>query len=199
MIIVPVWLKLLPNGTMSNLLQSICKLLPPTRRQVIIWNDGSLSYWLWLSYCPMSKPLASCVLVHLFIPPPPPPPATKLVCVCGGGGYIGFTLSVCLSVCPSVCPLTFRVRPVASAVQDGFFPYVIHMINSMRGCVLNHSWFVCLTQLKCDFITFNTLYAYVFAYILVFRNMIIPCFRLSCFYVSNIFYFYPVLIYSPSR
>ena len=42
---------------------------------------------------------------------------------------------VCLSVCPSVCPLTFRVRPVASTVQDGFFPYFIQMINSMRGCV----------------------------------------------------------------
>ena len=59
------------------------------------------------------------------------------------GGYIGFTLSVrpsvrpsvCLSVCPSVCSLTFRVRPVASTVQDGFFPYLVQMINSMRGCV----------------------------------------------------------------
>ena len=65
------------------------------------------------------------------------PPATKL------GGYIGFTLSVCPSVClsvclsvrPSVCLLTFRVRPVASTVQDGFFPYLVQMINSMRGCV----------------------------------------------------------------
>ena len=46
-------------------------------------------------------------------------------------GYIGFTLSVC----PSVCPLTFRVCPVASTVQDGFFPYLVQMINSMRGCV----------------------------------------------------------------
>ena len=44
-------------------------------------------------------------------------------------------LSVCLSVCPSVCPLTFRVRPVASTVQDGFFQYLVQMINSMRGCV----------------------------------------------------------------
>ena len=44
-------------------------------------------------------------------------------------------LSVCLSVCPSVCPLTFRVRPVASTVQDGFFPYLVQMISSMRGCV----------------------------------------------------------------
>ena len=49
-------------------------------------------------------------------------------------------LSVCLSVCPSVrlsvCPLTFfRVRPVASTVQDGFFPYLVQMINSTRGCV----------------------------------------------------------------
>ena len=47
--------------------------------------------------------------------------------------------SVCLSVCPSVrlsvCPLTFRVRPVASTVQDRFFPYLVQMINSMRGCV----------------------------------------------------------------
>ena len=44
-------------------------------------------------------------------------------------------LSVRLSVCPSVCLLTFRVRPVASTVQDGFFPYLVQMINSMRGCV----------------------------------------------------------------
>ena len=65
------------------------------------------------------------------------PPATKL------GGYIRFTLSVCLSLClsvspsvrPSVCPLTFRVRPVASTVQGGFFPYLVQMINSMGGCV----------------------------------------------------------------
>ena len=42
---------------------------------------------------------------------------------------------VCLSVCLSVCSLTFRVRPVASTVQDGFFPYLVQMINSMRGCV----------------------------------------------------------------
>ena len=41
---------------------------------------------------------------------------------------------VCLSVCPSVCPLTFRVRPVASTVQNGFFPYLVQMINSIRGC-----------------------------------------------------------------
>ena len=49
--------------------------------------------------------------------------------------YIGFSLSVCLSVCPSVCPLTFRVRPVASTVPDGFFPYLVQMITSMRRCV----------------------------------------------------------------
>ena len=55
------------------------------------------------------------------------------------GGFIWFTLSVCLSVrlsvCLSVCSLTFRVRPVASTVQDGFFPYLAQMINSMRVCV----------------------------------------------------------------
>ena len=38
-------------------------------------------------------------------------------------------------VCPSVCPLTFLVRPVASTVQDGFFPYLVQMINNMRECV----------------------------------------------------------------
>ena len=43
--------------------------------------------------------------------------------------------SVRPSVCPSVCRLTFRVRPVASTVLDGFFPYLVQMINSMRGCV----------------------------------------------------------------
>ena len=40
-----------------------------------------------------------------------------------------------MSVCPSVRPLFFRVRPVASTVQDGFFPYLVQMINSMRGTV----------------------------------------------------------------
>ena len=44
-------------------------------------------------------------------------------------------LSICLFVCLSVCLLTFCVRPVASTVQDGFFPYLVQMINSMRGCV----------------------------------------------------------------
>ena len=37
-------------------------------------------------------------------------------------------VSVCLFVCLSVCLLTFRVRPVASTVQDGFFPYLVQMI-----------------------------------------------------------------------
>ena len=52
------------------------------------------------------------------------PPATKL----GGVYWIH-------PVCPSVCLLPFRVRPVASTVQDGFFPCLVQMINSMRGCV----------------------------------------------------------------
>ena len=64
------------------------------------------------------------------------PPATKL-----GGVYwihpvsLSVRPSVRLSVCLSVCPLTFRVRPVASTVQDGFFPYLVQMITSMRRCV----------------------------------------------------------------
>ena len=47
----------------------------------------------------------------------------------------GILDSPCLSVRLSVCPLTFRVHPVASQVQDGFFPYLVQMISSMRGCV----------------------------------------------------------------
>ena len=43
-------------------------------------------------------------------------------------------LSVRLSVSLSVCLLTFRVRPVASTVLDGFYPYLVQMINCMRGC-----------------------------------------------------------------
>ena len=49
-------------------------------------------------------------------------------------GYIGFTPSVKPSVRPSVRPAS-RVRSVTSTVQDGFFPYLVQMINSMRGCV----------------------------------------------------------------
>ena len=44
-------------------------------------------------------------------------------------------VSVCLSVCLSVSVLTFRVHLVASTVQDVFFPYLVQMFNSMRGCV----------------------------------------------------------------
>ena len=43
--------------------------------------------------------------------------------------------SPCPSVRLSVYPLTFRVRPVASTVQDGFFPYLVQMITSMGRCV----------------------------------------------------------------
>ena len=42
---------------------------------------------------------------------------------------------VCLSVCLSVCPLTFCVRPVASTVPDGFYPYLVQMITSIRRCI----------------------------------------------------------------
>ena len=49
------------------------------------------------------------------------PPHNEVV-----GGYIGFT--------QSVCPAS-RVRSVSSTVQDGFFPYLVQMINRMRGCV----------------------------------------------------------------
>ena len=48
------------------------------------------------------------------------------------------TPSVCPSVRQSVRPAVrpvSRVRSVSSTVQDGFFPYLVQMINSMRGCV----------------------------------------------------------------
>ena len=65
--------------------------------------------------------------------PPPPPPAPPRNEVRGGDVY--WIHLVCLSVCLSVYLLTFRVRPVAFTVQDGFFPYLVKLINSMRGCV----------------------------------------------------------------
>ena len=53
-----------------------------------------------------------------------------------GGILDSACLSVRLSVCLSVClSVNLRVRPVASTVPDGFFPYLIQMITSMRRCV----------------------------------------------------------------
>ena len=56
------------------------------------------------------------------------PHTTKLL---GGEGIL---VSPRPSICPSVRPSS-RVRSVASTVQDGFFSYLVQMINSMRGCV----------------------------------------------------------------
>ena len=42
--------------------------------------------------------------------------------------------SVSLSVCPYVRPAS-GVCSIASTIQDGFFPYLVQMINSRRGCV----------------------------------------------------------------
>ena len=69
------------------------------------------------------------------MPPPPPPPPPHHNGVRGIYWIHPVCLPVCPSVCLSVCLLTFRVRLVASTVQDGFFPYLVQMINSMRGCV----------------------------------------------------------------
>ena len=52
-----------------------------------------------------------------------------------GGILDSVCLSIRLSVCLSVSPLTFHVCPVASTGQDGFFSYLVQMINSLRGCV----------------------------------------------------------------
>ena len=61
------------------------------------------------------------------------PHATKL-----GGVY--WIHPVCLSVRLSVCPLTFRVCPVASTVQDIFFPHLVQMITSMRCAACDDLW-----------------------------------------------------------
>ena len=115
---------------------------------------------VWLNLHPFSCKFR-VILVRFLCPPPPPPPPPpnpqRSWGWVGGGGVGGWgvgggggvywihpvclsvRLSVCLSVCPSVCLSvclsTFRVRPVAFTVQDGFFPYLVQMINSMRGCV----------------------------------------------------------------
>ena len=63
-------------------------------------------------------------------------------------------LSVRLSVCLSVCPLTFRVRPVASTVPDGFFPYLVQMITSIGRCVTCDDlwpWPISLRSFDLDF------------------------------------------------
>ena len=78
----------------------------------------------WSSIGSVFHPFIHCLRESLVIPP-----STKL-----GGVY--WIHPVCLSVCLSVCLLTFRVRPVASTVHDGFFPYLVQMINSMRRCVV---------------------------------------------------------------
>ena len=63
---------------------------------------------------------------------------------CFGSGF-GVVIAIAVIECyywliatcyvrPSV-RLPSRVRSVASTVQDGFFPYLVQMINSMRGCV----------------------------------------------------------------
>ena len=99
------------------------------------WTDQSVSEWRDIVNEPLSKTTIRLPSGHARHPRPIHDnytPATKL------GGYIGFTLSVCPSVRPSVCPLTFRVRPGASTVQDGFFPYLVQMINSTRGWVACH-------------------------------------------------------------
>ena len=63
------------------------------------------------------------------------PTATKL-----GGVY--WIDPVCLFIHPPAHtpahptrPLTFCVHPVPSTVPDGFFPYLVQIINSMRECV----------------------------------------------------------------
>ena len=71
-----------------------------------------------LSFCKNSK----FQFLAIFIPS-----AMKL------GGYIGFTLSVRLS--SRSFGLENLVYSVASTVPDGFFPYLVQMITSMRRCV----------------------------------------------------------------
>ena len=78
-----------------------------------------LVYWLSGSQCNREiSPLVAETFLLLY------PTHNKVV----GVGYILVTL------CPSVHPASC-VRSVASRVQDGFFPYLVQMIISKRGCV----------------------------------------------------------------
>ena len=53
----------------------------------------------------------------------------------------GILDSACLSVCPSVrLSVNLCVRPVASTVPDGFFPYLVQMITSMRCVACDDLW-----------------------------------------------------------
>ena len=102
------------------------------------WHITFKRYSVAVAVCPLPPVLTLTLLVkipgfflvyiymYIYIPPPPPPPQTKWE----GEGILDIP-----PVCPSVCPLTFRVCPVASTVLDGFFPYLVQMIYSMRGCV----------------------------------------------------------------
>ena len=93
---------------------------------LVLWNSMPKCY-AWFIYCCTEPTIyrLSCVSMDPILYPP----HNEVV-----GGSIGFTPSVRPSVCPSVRPAS-RVRSVAPTVQDGFFPYLVQMINSMRGCV----------------------------------------------------------------
>ena len=54
----------------------------------------------------------------------------------GGGGYTGFTPSVC----PSVCPAT-RVRYVAPTLLVGSISYFYILSSNFRGCVACNVYF----------------------------------------------------------
>ena len=88
-----------------------------------IWWPLTLTYifkviWPWLrKSCPLCSVYSFGWI--LFIPP------TQQSC----WGVYWFH-----SVRPSICPSS-RVRSVASTVQDGSFPYLVQMINGMRGCL----------------------------------------------------------------
>ena len=112
-------LQLCSRAIVFNVISSakyVINLPPPS----VTYHSELGQHWFrkWLVACSvLCHYLNQCQLII--------PPATKL----GGGVYWIHP------VCPSVCLLPFRVRPVASTVQDGFFPYLAQMINSMRGCV----------------------------------------------------------------
>ena len=97
------------------------------------WHITFKRYSVAVAVCPLPPVLTLTLLVKkipgfffFYIYIYTPPPQTKWE----GEGILDIP-----PVCPSVCLLTFRVRPVASIVLDGYFPYLVQMIYSMRGCV----------------------------------------------------------------
>ena len=97
----------------------------------------TLPWHFWPSHLVWLELLRSIKMVLIFIP------SAQQYCWGGGGGGGGGGIlvsvhpSVWPSGPPSVCPAC-HVCPVTPAVLDGFFPYWVQLITSIRGCVAHN-------------------------------------------------------------